>query len=517
MATELACVSEFIRVDSTAEGLSHRQFKPSAERPLVTCPSTLSPCSDTVGRIIDCGGEGINLAHPSFAVTFNSTTDQSAAVQCWINALKDSTTGLTSLGILPSDRWVTISNTINISAFDGLRIAGPGSGGFQFRWAGNSTDPMFRLTNTQNVAIEGFTVLSSSAAKLAIAFEVQGGTGTPFPAYNIFRDIVIQGTNANGLDRGFFFRLASTDDAGNNHNTLEHITVYNYSQAAVEIYGYNAHSIQLLWPQFEAAPAGGSFTGGKYGVYCDRGFFNVRGGFFGSNSEADFYVQTPNGAIHVSDLNVEGSKRLLQTYGLLGAPQPITIQGVRWAADGLHSDAKAIIQYNPGPLTLIGNRMGDGGGTVTPRVEVNALGTYGFVSHGNQWGGQSGLTTSPYILSTSSLGPLPVRIHIDGDIFVYAPLSGSAQYNPRALAVNSATPAVHTGHVFYAENTAATTITNLTQGYVTQRVTIVAGNGNTTFQNNGTTIKLKTAGNRTLAANDTIELLNADGTLWVEV
>jgi len=440
-------------------------------------------------------------------------------VQAWLDALKDTSTGRTSLGILPPNRYVTISSTLTISSVAGLKIMGQGQGGFQFRWAGNSTDPMFRLTNIQNVELEGFTVLSSAAAKLAVAFDVLGGTGSPFPSYNTFRNIVVQGTAHGGLDRGIYIRPGTTSpgDVGNNHISLEHFTVYNYDEAAVQIEGYNAHSIQLLYPHFEASAPAQSFTGGKYGVYCDKGFFNVRGGFMGGNREADFYVNTPNGTIRVADLNVEGSARLLYAYGLTGAPQPTIIEGVRWAGDALHSDAKAIVHYNPGPLTLIGNSMGDGGGSVTPRVDVSAMGTYGFVSHGNCWGGQSGLTTSPYILGTTAGTPLPVRISIEGDIFVYAPLSGTAQYNPRALANNSATPLVHTGHVFYAENTSATTVTNLTQGYVTQRVTIVALNGNTTIQNNGTTIKLKTAGNRTLATNDTVELLNSDGTLWVEV
>jgi hypothetical protein len=476
-----------------------------------------------IGTILDQGGFGLNLADPAYGVTFNTTVDQSAAVQRWLNALATvAASGKRACGILPSNSFVTIASTLTLQNVFGISIVGPGQGAFAFNWASASaTTPMFRLSNCQECSFEGFAVVSrQETGLLDTAFHVQSVTPPPPPPYappsnhNVFRRITIEGTNPGGLNRGFLIAPGTGGiDANNDFMTLEHVAVFNYAQQAVSIQGYNVHNTQMLYCDFVSVPGAAA----SQAVHADQGFFSLRGGRIAGSTDVDFYIATPNGAVHISDVNVENSARLLFVDGPTGVPQPVTIQSVRWAANLLAADNLMIVQKGPGPLNLRGNVFGDANVTRTPQVQVTAIGTYGFVSQGNLWGGQSGLTTSPYVLQNG--GTLPVRVSIEGDIFAYTPNGGTAQYNPRAFpnGASPQTPAVHTGHLFFAQYSPAVTITNLTQGYITQRVTIVALNGNTTIQNNGTTIKLKTAGNRTLATNDSVELLNIDGSVWVEV
>jgi hypothetical protein len=86
--------------------------------------------------------------------------------------------------------------------------------------------------------------------------------------------------------------------------------------------------------------------------------------------------------------------------------------------------------------------------------------------------------------------------------------------------LTGATPSVSNGatngQTFKTANTGgATTVTNFTNGKDGQRITIVAGDANTTLQQ-GTNIKLKGGANRTLALDETIELV-LDGSAWREV
>jgi hypothetical protein len=168
-----------------------------------------------------------------------------------------------------------------------------------------------------------------------------------------------------------------------------------------------------------------------------------------------------------------------------------------------------IVHKTPGPLSLRGNVFGDGAAAVTPKVSVDTMNIHGFVSHGNLWWGEDGITKSPYLLNihVGQDPPFPVRISIEGDIFVDALSSPVASTFTDPI---DTTPAVHTGHLFYAKYAKATTITNLTQGYVTQRVLIIALDGNTTIAHDATKIVLRDGKPRALKANESIELVYSE-------
>lgn len=86
------------------------------------------------------------------------------------------------------------------------------------------------------------------------------------------------------------------------------------------------------------------------------------------------------------------------------------------------------------------------------------------------------------------------------------------------FALNQATPNVGGGthdDYFLTNNSAGTTVTNFSGGYVGQTIHIQAGDGNTTLQNNAN-LFLKGATNVTLAVGNVIHLKLVNSTTWYE-
>jgi hypothetical protein len=83
------------------------------------------------------------------------------------------------------------------------------------------------------------------------------------------------------------------------------------------------------------------------------------------------------------------------------------------------------------------------------------------------------------------------------------------------LAANSSVPSVSAGNAFVTANTSPRTITNFTSGADGQRITVKAGDPNTTLANNAT-IATRTGANRLLASGDVVELI-LDGSVWREM
>jgi hypothetical protein len=481
---------------------------------------------DQQAPLYDAGGAGFHLLHPGFGVRVDAGGDQSAGVQRWLDALKRETFG--SRGILPAYGVVEIGRTLRIENVTGLSIRGPGPAGFRFRWIGPPDQPMFQLSNCKQCSFEGFMVLSHPSRPLHTAFHIQDLTEPPASNANVFRLVSVEGINTGGLGHGFVIEPrgdwprdaeSRRTDRNNDFQTLHHVAVTNYSEAAVTIRGYNAHNIQMVFCDFIAAPGAG-----KHGVDCHGGFFSIRGGRVSGNQVADFSIAVPNGAIHIADVNVEGSRRLLVTDGPQAAGQPISIEHVRWAADGLDADREMIRLRHPGPLSLRGNVFGDANGPgpdprrpiagrTLPRVRIDPMTYYGFVSHGNTWVGEDALTTTPYRLPAA----LPGRVSIEGDVFVKASVPA---YVSNAFPDGEAEPAVHTGRVFSTRNTRSTSIHGLAQGYPSQQVVIVARDPHTTIRYLSATarhpIRLRTGTDRPLANGQAVELLFT-GEEWVEL
>jgi hypothetical protein len=89
--------------------------------------------------------------------------------------------------------------------------------------------------------------------------------------------------------------------------------------------------------------------------------------------------------------------------------------------------------------------------------------------------------------------------------------------NSIATLPTGATPSASFKKACRTNNSGATSVTDLLNGFVTQELIIIGLDGGNTTIVHGTNIRLAGGANFTLGDNDTIHLVCFDGTKWVEV
>lgn len=290
------------------------------------------------------------------AMKCDGVTDDTASFQAAIASSYGKTLVIPS-GICNISSTIVITGTIHIlgagSAADSSHAP------TTLEWTGsNSTIPMIDLQGVRESTFEEFLIESSNANPLDVGIRSQTITGRTATA-NIFRHIQMNGTGI-GLHKGWQFIAGTGGNNNNDVNSFFDCKVSNYTKAAwsfehTQSKGHNFYDCQF-------AGAGGQTL--QYGVTTALGAGNAGGSFawFGGggygNAEADFYLGSANDAILISGANIEFSGRLLETTNSGSNSWPVTIQGVRFASDGLNPDGQAIIYTARGPLVLIGNVIG---------------------------------------------------------------------------------------------------------------------------------------------------------------
>jgi len=285
-----------------------------------------------------------------------------------------------------------VSDTIWIQNKAGLLLRGSGknmgaqgsgSQGTKIVWKGNSTDPLFRISNSRDCVIENFVVESSPSFPLAAAFLSENPLGGAFGTTgNVYRDLYLNGGNTNGLQKGFQF-VPSGNDANNDASRFENVFVNNYTTAA-----WSFEHAQSKAHVFIGCTFGG--FGGQYGVTTALGAGGVGGslswygGGGGSNTVADFYLGAPNDAILISNANCESSNRFLLTTGPTTGSWPVVLEGCRFSGDTLNADGKAVIFQSVGPLTIVGCDFGDGANGAALQIYLNPSSSGFGVAIGNQ-------------------------------------------------------------------------------------------------------------------------------------
>jgi len=254
-----------------------------------------------------------------------------------------------------------VTGTITFQNVHGAGIAGAGavkgfSGGTNFVWMGNLTDPMFDLKNVEDSTFHSFSIYSSSSHPLAVGVRSENGIkGAATPSHNTFRNVLVDGTNRGGLYKGFQYALGAGGNANNDVGRFYNVSVVNYTTAGWSF----EHAQSKAHAFFGCGFQSGGF--GKYGVTTALGGGGTGGSFMwfggggGYNSVADFYLGAPNDAILISGGNFEGSSRLLETTGASSNPWPVEIEGVRWANNNLNPDGRAVLYTQRGPLILLDN------------------------------------------------------------------------------------------------------------------------------------------------------------------
>jgi hypothetical protein len=167
----------------------------------------------------------------------------------------------------------------------------------------------------------------------------------------------MQGTTT-ALDKGFRYVTGTGGNNNNDENSFYDCNIFNYATAAWSFEHTQSKNHRLFNCNFSGASGQTNQYGVSTALGTQGGSFLWFGGSGAGNAEADFYLGPSDDVIIISGGYFESSGRLLETKVTTSSAWPVTIQGIRWAGDGLNADGKAIIYGNTGPINLIGNLLG---------------------------------------------------------------------------------------------------------------------------------------------------------------
>lgn len=294
-----------------------------------------------------------------FGATGNGTADDTAAVQMAVN---HATSGTPYGGRLfcPTGTYL-LSKSILIQNVTGLVFAAEGS--CRFVWAGNSTAPMFDLQDVAFSLFEALQIYGNSVHFLAEAFRLENGPGTYVtPSSNRFVNVYIEGVHGY-IGEGFrIYPGGAGGDNNNDFHSFVNVWVSNYSNTAFSLQATEAHYIHFTDTHCQAGSAGQYCVSGGDANHGAAASFIWEGGFTGNNAGADFLLKCniARQPYIIRGLSSEHSNRFVDSQSTCGSYSPLTIDGVRWASNGLNSDGQAIRVCFPGPISIRDSRIGEG-------------------------------------------------------------------------------------------------------------------------------------------------------------
>lgn len=404
------------------------------------------------GRLIDRGGAFFNVLHPDFGARVNAEGGIANATEVFQRAINAATPQGRPHGVGGAMIWVPdgqyqFTGPVQLIAINGLNIVGASRYGASLVWAGRSRfggtadelQPMFVNRSSRHVVFENMFISSSSHRPLDVGFQMVNAGETGFgPTGNIWRNVEMDGTDANGLFVGWQWAGPETDglsrqlrgsvkDANNDFNRL-----YDCSAANVTRWGFSIEHSQSLTHWFYNCGFGGARDGsgrriGEYGVRCEHGSFRWVGGGGGHMAKADFFVGNPTEGIAITNFAGEDSRRLLLT-GDSNHPLPVTIQNCRWDSNGLRvegqseesADGNAMIEYRyAGPLRVVGNGFTGGALRFRPRILVGQH-TRSVTVTDNVFGVNDSANLYPIALERGTTARSKLRADISNNVFLDA-------------------------------------------------------------------------------------------------
>lgn len=297
----------------------------------------------------------------------------------------------------------TITGIIKFNNVRNVRWYGcgeePSTIGTRFSWAGNSTDPCFQLSGSRECVLADFSIWSSSLLPLSVGIGQSPQAGG-LTTNNTFKNIIIESNNAGGLDKGMrWYGVGGNNDA----SLVERVTVNNYTTAAFSIEYQESQAHLFLHCQFNGT------TGSLYGITTalgatPAGSFTAINTLGDHNSGADFYLGAPNAAINIIGGNLESSARLLMTTSATSTGWPVLVQGMRWSADSINPDNKAVIFHHRSGFTFINNIIEGGPVGVNPLISLQPSSTSTATAIGNVISWDSANSSSQPFVSTGGTG-----------------------------------------------------------------------------------------------------------------
>jgi hypothetical protein len=264
----------------------------------------------------------------------------------------------------------------------GERVILQGAGATRLR-VRDTTEAGLILHNATSPSVRDLTLVADGRLfELVSIRRVEWGPGVPVPTNPGFSNVVLDGGSRNAWNLIGFSDLSGTNQ-NNEHGRFVNVRGMNFEHAFVRI-GHNQSKEHV----FEHC----NVTGGQYGVVA-HGSFRWRDGAMSGLDEA-FMLSSPSDNVIIQGVGVEATRRLLTTAGPTSAAWPITLQGVRYAADAMADDDNFIVMQTPGPLSILGCDIGGGNVriphvlTYTPNqvigavVEGNSFTAFGAVPEG---------------------------------------------------------------------------------------------------------------------------------------
>jgi hypothetical protein len=236
---------------------------------------------------------------------------------------------------------------------DGGRIA-PG----RYVWQGPHTDPVFDIRDSRDIVIEGVdVVVESPCSSVFYCRRTRSGAGVIPNTNHVWRDVRIYGNRL----AWFGFHVGGLDENGE-HMLFERVSVYGCTASAFLFEGQQSKEHMLTHCRIESC---------NTGIVASSGFQMIGGCI--AVARAGVYLSRVGDPVTITGTGFEACGRLLETSGPATDAQPVTLSGVRYAADQLHEDGAAILLRHAGPLTLIGGTYGDGAQRV-PQIECCGIG-----------------------------------------------------------------------------------------------------------------------------------------------
>jgi hypothetical protein len=261
----------------------------------------------------------------------------------------------------------------------------------RYVWQGPHTDPVFDFRDCRDLVIEGVdVVVESPCSSVFWMRRTRTGPGVVPNTNHVFRDVRIFGNRKAWVG----VHVGGLDENGE-HVLAERVSVYGCTAAAFLFTGQQSKEHLLTHVRIESCEAG---------IVADSGFQLIGGCI--AVARVGVRLNRVGDPVTITGTGFEACGRLMETSGPATDAQPITLTGVRYAADQLHEDGAMILLRHAGPLTLIGGTYGDGAQRV-PQIECCGIGEQSVTTIGVKRGAY-GSDAVPFVRSMPG-----VRLSLD--------------------------------------------------------------------------------------------------------
>ncbi len=274
-----------------------------------------------------------------FGADPTGTSDSTAAVQSFFNAV-----GNGQVGLIPQGTY-SITATINVDNKAGIRVSGLGpatTGQTVFRWDGTTGGIVFALNAVETSYFKDFSV-TSGAGQIGVCLDTDEVPPLPhISSDNRYDDISCKGSTIAG------FRFSHSNPANDDMHFLTDVSVQCNGGRGISVEGHES-KFNLV--------RNGAFSN------CDEGIAIVP---FGSlhawntrftNNKIDLHLGSPYDSIGLYQAVSVGSQQLLKVDGESEAPWPILIENGDFDVTNVPTGTNAILNLGPGPLVLKSNNF----------------------------------------------------------------------------------------------------------------------------------------------------------------